>query len=230
MVSACSSGDGSPWFVLTLAPILVSSGSIRTAEPGFDPTVAADVTTTAGVASAAVGVTSAATVGTTRTPFRVHAPPADMSKLEAFLAGDRLDDVVFYVSDAFLDDDSRLREVGTETDGGVLLVLDGETGRSAFQAGTGMGAMEFAKEAMAAEGEIARSLDDGECPFAGDQAGDAGSDAADVDHDVRFVFAFAEGENSEVGGLYAEGDVIHAYAHCTCGESYSRKWVVGDRA
>ncbi|RAW44555.1 hypothetical protein DQW50_13980 [Halorubrum sp. 48-1-W] len=151
-----------------------------------------------------------------------------MSKLEAFLAGDRLDDVVFYVSDAFLDDDSRLRAVGTETDGGVLLVLDGETGRSAFQAGTGMGAMEFAKEAMAAEGEIARSLDGGECPFAGD-ADDEGEDTDD-DHEVRFVFAFAEGENPEVGGLYAEGDVIHAYAHCTCGESYSRKWVVGDRA
>lgn len=154
-----------------------------------------------------------------------------MSKLEAFLAGDRLDDVVFYVSDAFLDDDSRLREVGTETDGGVLLVLDGETGRSAFQAGTGMGAMEFAKEAMAAEGEIARSLDGGECPFAGDADGDGeGEDTDDDDHEVRFVFAFAEGENPEVGGLYAEGDVIHAYAHCTCGESYSRKWVVGDRA
>ncbi|WP_281194890.1 DUF5807 family protein [Halorubrum sp. F4] len=157
-----------------------------------------------------------------------------MSKLEEFLAGDRLDDVVFYVSDAFLEDDSRLREVGTETDDGVRLVLDGETGRSAFQAGTGMGAMEFAKEAMAAEGEIARSLDAGECPFAGDDAADAadadGDDApAGDDHEVRFVFAFAEGENPEVGGLYAEGDVIHAYAHCTCGESYSRKWIVGDR-
>jgi hypothetical protein len=145
-----------------------------------------------------------------------------MSKLEAFLAGDRLDDVVFYLSDAYLDDDSRLREVGTETDDGVRLVLDGETGRSAFQAGTGMGAMEFAKEAMANEGAIARSLDDGECPVA--EADD------DEDHDVRFVFAFAEGENPEVGGLYAEGDVIHAYAHCTCGESYSHKWVVGERA
>ncbi|SFH41349.1 hypothetical protein SAMN04488066_103134 [Halorubrum aquaticum] len=153
-----------------------------------------------------------------------------MSKLDEFLAGDRLDDVVFYLSDAFLDDDSRLRKVGTETDDGVRLVLDGETGRSAFQAGTGMGAMEFAKEAMAAEGRIARSLDGGECPFAG---GDAEADAEgddDDDHDVRFVFAFAEGENPEVGGLYAEGDVIHAYAHCTCGESYSQKWVIGDRA
>ncbi|MFC5277990.1 DUF5807 family protein [Halorubrum rubrum] len=156
-----------------------------------------------------------------------------MDKLEAFLAGDRLDDVVFYVSDAFLDDDSRLREVGTETDDGVRLVLDGETGRSAFQAGTGMGAMEFAKGAMANEGAIARSLDGGECPFAGDDGDEGADDEGDGDagsHEVRFVFAFAEGENPEVGGLYAEGDVIHAYAHCTCGESYSHKWVVGDRA
>lgn len=146
-----------------------------------------------------------------------------MSNLDEFLAGERLDDVVFYVSDAYLDDDSRLRQVGEETAGGVRLILDGETGRSAFQAGTGMGAMEFAKTAMNAEGEIARSLDDGACPF----ADDAGDDADP--HEIRFVFAFAEAQNEEVGGLYAEGDVVHAYAHCTCGESYSHKWVIGDR-
>ncbi|MES3161597.1 MAG: DUF5807 family protein [Halorubrum sp.] len=145
-----------------------------------------------------------------------------MSKLDEFLAGDRLDDVVFFVSDDYLDDDSRLRAVGTETDGGVRLVLDGETGRSAFEAGTGMEAMAFAKEAMGAEGTIARSLDAGECPFA--------DDAPDEDHTVRFVFAFAEAQNEEVGGLYAEGDVVHAYAHCACGASYSHKWVVGERA
>ncbi|TKX81915.1 DUF5807 family protein [Halorubrum sp. SD626R] len=146
-----------------------------------------------------------------------------MSKLDAFLAGERLDDVVFYLNDAYLDDDSRLRNVGTETDGGVRLILDGETGRSAFEAGTGMGAMEFAKTAMGAEGTIARSLDGGECPF----SDDAGEDSDD--HAVSFVFAFAEAQNEEVGGLYAEGDVVHAYARCACGESYSHKWIVGDR-
>jgi hypothetical protein len=89
-----------------------------------------------------------------------------------------------------------------------------------------MGAMEFAKAAMDAEGEIARTLDDGACPFADDATdADEGSD----DHEVQFVFAFAEAQNEEVGGLYAEGDVVHAYAHCTCGESYSHKWVIGDR-
>lgn len=144
-----------------------------------------------------------------------------MSDLDEFLAGDRLDDVVFYLDDDSLDDDSRLRSIGTETDDGVRLVLDGETGRSAFQAGTGTGAMEFAKQAMGTEGEIARSLDDGNCPFAADRPDD--------DHAVQFVLAFAEAQNEEVGGRYAEGDVVHAYAHCACGENYSHKWVVGDR-
>jgi len=78
-----------------------------------------------------------------------------------------------------------------------------------------MGAMEFAKTAMGAEGEIARLLDDGACPFT--------EENPDDDHEIRFIFAFAEAQNEEVGGLYAEGDVIHAYAHCTCGESYSHK-------
>lgn len=154
-----------------------------------------------------------------------------MSKLEAFLTGDRLDDVVLFISDAYLDTDSRLRSVGEETDGGVRLVLDGETGRSAFQAGTGMGAMEFAQTATRTEGTIARSLDDGECPFADDGSdgdGDA-DDPRDEEHAIRFVFAFAEGQNEDVGGIYAEGDVVHAYAHCTCGESYSHKWIVGER-
>ena len=144
-----------------------------------------------------------------------------MSNLDEFLAGERLDDVVFFVSDAYLDDNSRLRSVGTETDDGVRLILDGETGRSAFEAGTGMGAMEFAKTAMGADSEIALSLDGGVCPFAEDDS-DAGTE-----HATQFVFAFAEAQNEEVGGLYADGDVVHAYAHCACGVSYSDKWVVG---
>ena len=152
-----------------------------------------------------------------------------MSNLDEFLVGERLDDVVFYVSDAYLDDDSRLRSVGSEVDGGVRLILDGETGRSAFQAGTGMGAMEFAKTAMDADGEIARTLDDGACPFADDPDADDAGEGPETDHEIRFIFAFAEAQNEEVGGLYAEGDVVHAYAHCTCGGSYSHRWVIGDR-
>ena len=144
-----------------------------------------------------------------------------MSALDEFLAGDRLDDVVFFVSDAILDDDSRLRDVGTATDDGVRLVLDGETGRSAFRAGTGMDAMAFAKESMGTDGRIDRSLDGGDCPFAAERPDD--------DHGVRFVFAFAEAENEDVGGRYAEGDVVHAYAHCGCGGSYTHKWVAGER-
>jgi hypothetical protein len=31
-----------------------------------------------------------------------------------------------------------------------------------------------------------------------------------------------------VGGLYAEGAVVHAYAHCECGTSYSDRWVVDE--
>ena len=46
------------------------------------------------------------------------------------------------------------------------------------------------------------------------------------DHDVRFVFAFVEDQNDSVGGLYADGDVMHAYAACDCGTTYSEKWVV----
>jgi hypothetical protein len=141
-----------------------------------------------------------------------------MSKLSEFLAGERLEDVALYLAEDQLDEAGKLAEAGEQQENGVVLVVPGEQGRRMFQAGTGMDAMEFAKEAMGEEGEIDRGLAGGSCP---------GGD--DEDHEVQFVFAFAEAENPEVGGLYAEGDVIHAYAQCACGEAYSQKWVVGSR-
>ncbi|MFB6159994.1 MAG: DUF5807 family protein [Haloferacaceae archaeon] len=140
--------------------------------------------------------------------------------LRAFLAGARPDDVAIYLSDEALSggDADALAEHGTRRDGGVLLVLPGERGRSAFAAGTGTDAMAFAREAMDAEGRIAPDLTGGDCP-----------DADGGDHDVRFLLAFAEERNEEVGGRYAEGDVIHAYAQCSCGRAYSDRWVAGER-
>lgn len=143
-----------------------------------------------------------------------------MSNLDAFRDGDRHDDVVIYLSDAFLDPGSKLYEMGEAREEGVLLVVPGEKGRDAFQAGTGMEAMEFAGAAMDRDGDIAATLDAGVCPDT--------SVAADDTHELEFVFAFTEPENPDVGGLYADGDVLHAYAHCACGTSYSHKWVIGN--
>lgn len=148
-----------------------------------------------------------------------------MSKLEEFLAGERLDDVAIFVSDSHLDESGRIANVGETVDSGVVLVVPGDDGRQAFAAGTGMDPMAFAKEAKGTDGTIAPTLDAGTCPADGD-----GPDSPGTDHSVEFVFAFAEARNEEVGGLYADGDVIHAYAQCSCGASYSHKWVVGDRS
>ncbi|RLM53324.1 hypothetical protein DVK02_14115 [Halobellus sp. Atlit-31R] len=141
-----------------------------------------------------------------------------MSQLEAFLAGERHEDVALFLTEAYLDSQGKLPKMGETVDSGYVLVVPGDDGRRAFAAGTGMDAMEFARGAMDQRGHVSRDLDGGECPAAGD--GD--------DHDVEFIFAFSEAQNEEVGGLYARGDVIHAYAHCACGESYSDKWVVGE--
>ena len=146
-----------------------------------------------------------------------------MSTLSEFLAGERPEDVALFLADDYLDEDGTIASHGESVEGGVVLVADGEQGRSIFSAGTGMDAMQFAKGAMGNEGEIAADLAGGVCP-----AGEA-DDEDESDHAVQFVFAFAEEQNEEVGGLYAEGDVIHAYAHCECGESFSHKWVTGER-
>jgi hypothetical protein len=134
--------------------------------------------------------------------------------LDAFLAGDRLDHVALYLTDDYLDDEGTLADYGTAVDGGVVLVVPGEKGRRLFSAGTGMDAMEFAKQAMGTEGTVDRDLKGGTCP-------DCGEGAA-------FVLAFAEARNEEVGGIYAEGDVIHAYAACPDGTAFSDRWIVGD--
>ncbi|OVE84980.1 DUF5807 family protein [Natronolimnobius baerhuensis] len=132
-----------------------------------------------------------------------------------FCAGERPDDVALFLADSYVSDD-RLERFGEHVDGGTLIVVDGERGRGAFQAATGTGAMEFAKSAMDLEGLIDADLTDGTCPEAADSDAD--------DHDPQYIFAFAEEQNEDVGGLYAEGDVIHAYAQCTCGTAYSDRW------
>lgn len=139
----------------------------------------------------------------------------ESDSLREFLAGERLDDVALFLSSEYGTD--KLSQLGEPVEGGVVIVVPGEKGRGAFSAATGMDTMEFARTAMSRDGEIDPLLNGGDCP---EQSGE---------HAVRFVFAFAEAENEGVGGLYAEGDVIHAYAHCACGGSYSHKWVVGER-
>ncbi|WP_049928359.1 DUF5807 family protein [Halopiger goleimassiliensis] len=134
---------------------------------------------------------------------------------EEFLAGERPEDVALFLADSYVSDD-RLAEFGDAVENGVLIVVDGERGRNAFQAATGTDAMAFAKNAMGLEGVIEDDLTGGQCPEA----------STDEDHAVQFVFAFAEEQNEDVGGIYADGDVIHAYAQCTCGTAYSDRWVV----
>jgi len=141
-----------------------------------------------------------------------------------FLAGERPDDVALFLSERVLDDPAPLLEYGEEVPGGVLLVMDGETGRSVFQSATEMDAMGFAGKAMKTEGTIARDLTGATCP----KIDDPDTPEA-AEHVPRFVFAFAEEENPDVGGRYAEGDVIHAYAHCSCGAAFSQNWVAGER-
>ena len=136
-----------------------------------------------------------------------------------FLAGERTDDVVVYVAgDA---DPGALGGHGESVDDGVVLVLPGDRGRSAFEKATGIDPMQFAGSAMDVDGDIDRELTGGDCPS-------AHPDDPDADHAVEFLFAFAEDQNEEVGGIYEHGDVVHAYAACSCGTAYSDRWVVGE--
>ncbi|MFB6269056.1 MAG: DUF5807 family protein [Halobacterium sp.] len=144
-----------------------------------------------------------------------------MSDYDAYLAGERTDDVALYLSESYVSNVDELadRDDAERVGDGVVLVVDGERGRSVFQSITGMSAMDFGSAAMDNPGEVDGDLVGGDCPNAADGPGD---------HDAEFVFSFAEAQNEAVGGLYAEGDVVHAYVYCSCGTAYSDKWVAGE--
>lgn len=141
-----------------------------------------------------------------------------MSKVAEYLAGERLDDVALFLTHEYLDSEGKLPNMGEEVENGYILVVPGDDGRRAFAAGTGMDAMQFAKTAMDTDGDIDQDLSGGVCPDA----------APDENHETKFIFSFAEAQNEEVGGIYEDGDVVHAYAKCTCGTAYSDRWVVAD--
>jgi hypothetical protein len=139
-----------------------------------------------------------------------------MTRREEFFSGTRPEDVAIYLAENTVDEIGKLAKYGEEVEGGIVLTIPGESGRNAFSKVAGQDAMAFAKEAMDEDGEIDSDLTDGTCPACG----------AD---DLDYVFAFSEEQNEEVGGLYAEGDVIHAYAQCGCGTAFSDRWVAGER-
>jgi hypothetical protein len=135
-----------------------------------------------------------------------------------FLDGDRPEEVLLFFAESAVSDLGTLAEHGEAVPRGVALVLGAERGRSAFEGATGVDPMTLAGAAMDAEGAIDLETFEVDCPEVEDDADE---------HAPRFVFAFAEERNEEVGGIYAEGDVIHAYAVCECGGVYSERWVAG---
>ncbi|EMA50041.1 DUF5807 family protein [Halococcus salifodinae] len=150
-----------------------------------------------------------------------------------FLAGDRPDDVLLFIAESAVSDLGTLAQHGEQVERGVVLILEAERGRSAFEGATGVDPMTLASSAMGSEGDLDLDAFEGECPEA-DANGEGGADEADdaetttEEHAPRFVFGFAEERNEEAGGIYAEGDVIHAYAVCECGTAYSDRWVAGE--
>jgi hypothetical protein len=153
---------------------------------------------------------------------------------EAFLAGERPGDVAMVLADSYLRNAEALADRADRVDGGYVIVVDGERGRRLFPKVAGGAPMEFAQEATKREGTVDRDLAGGACPAA-EEDGTDGDDAAGGDgegeaHAVRFVLAFAQEQTDDVGGPYEEGDVIHAYARCSCGVAYSDRWVAGDEA
>lgn len=137
----------------------------------------------------------------------------------AFLAGEQPDDVVLFLAEGMVDAPEKLETYGERTDDGLVLVMEGETGRNVFKTATEMDAMTFAGKAMGTTGSIDADLSGATCPKRDEVDDEHG-------HQTRFVFAFVEQQREEMDGLVAEDDTVFAYAHCTCGAAYSDRWHV----
>jgi hypothetical protein len=137
-----------------------------------------------------------------------------IAEREEFLAGERPTDVHIFLHEDSVSNLDALEEHGERLSDGIALVLDGDQARELFQRATGIDPMSLAQEAMGTDGEIDRDCAGANCP--------------EGEHTPQFIFCFAEEQNEEVGGLYAEGPVIHGYVACECGTRYSDKWVVDE--
>ena len=147
---------------------------------------------------------------------------------ERFLAGESPEEVLVYLAESGVSNIEALADRGEEVQSGVVLVLDAEHGRRVAERAIGTDPMDLASAAMDTEGEIDLEAPRGACPATHDGAGSGSGEhlgADGEDHTLRYAFAFAEERNAEVGGIYAEGDVIHAYGVCDCGTAYSDRWV-----
>lgn len=145
---------------------------------------------------------------------RPVSPVTEASEREAFLSGRRPDDVHIYLHEDVLSNPEALADHGEPVEGGMVLLLDGADARDIFQKATGIDPMALASDARSTDGDVDRDCAGATCPV-----GDGRN------HHPRLIFAFAEQQNEEVGGLYAEGPVVHAYVACACGERYSDRWV-----
>ncbi|MFB6254969.1 MAG: DUF5807 family protein [Halobacteriaceae archaeon] len=139
-----------------------------------------------------------------------------MAAYDEFLAGNRPNDIALYFANSFLDNPENLSDYGVSVANGVILIVDGSTGRSIFNEVTGMQPMQFAQRAMQTSGSIESSLTSAECP----------NSTASNNHFIKFLFAFVEEEKNNIDGIYDQGDVMHVYAFCSCDTAFSDRWVI----
>lgn len=75
----------------------------------------------------------------------------------------------------------------------------------------------FSERSRERGGAIESFLTAGTCPEAMDNG---------KGHTLEQIFAFVQPKDELLGGIYAKGDVMHAYALCSCQTYYSDRWVV----
>ena len=136
-----------------------------------------------------------------------------MSDREEFLAGERPSDIHIFLHEDSVSNAQALEAHGERVGEGIVLVMDGDKARGVFQQATEIDPMALAQEAMKEDGSVREDCIAATCPEG-------------EDHVPKFIFAFAEEQNEEVGGIYADGPVIHTYVACDCGTRYSDKWAV----
>jgi hypothetical protein len=140
-----------------------------------------------------------------------------MQSLGQFVAGNRPEHVMLFQRDGTGPLSDNAQELGHEVADGTVIVAPAVMAQEIVSEVLSPSPTEFTDRAREREGEIESFLTAGTCP-------DAGED--DGKHLLEQLFAFVQPEDQSLGEMYAKGDVMHAYAQCSCQAHYSDKWVI----
>ncbi|WP_254280489.1 DUF5807 family protein [Haloarcula marina] len=144
-----------------------------------------------------------------------------MQSHEQFIAGNRPGHIMLFQHEnatSLPDDASKVAKNAAE---GKMIIQPAVMARDLIDKVLVPNISQFTELSQKRQGNIEPYLTSGDCPEANSNH--------DEDHIIEQLFAFVQPKHNSLGGIYADGDVMHAYARCSCQVHYSDRWVIASK-